>query len=988
MSKIFVSHSSLDKPRFIQNLVDALKADNHDVWFDTESISHGTSIPLAISHGIKTCEIFLLIISNDYNTSNWCQKELWAITSKCIGDPKRRMVIVRVDGAEIESLLGDIRYIEFDSRAGDGREGLKNQVFDAVQQAAHPHQQRIVTNAEEKAKALVSKIVDANRFSTFDRDLLNPLEFSIGSRMSLANEGLILVKPGGTFVRPCLEELLRRICGKCEVRQIRVLDGKAVKKRRLFDRHYVTPTRIAKGEISLKPEDWEAIRTIYGVDDFEGSYGCKYSDTLVKPALLLQEAPYNMAPQAISELWERGRDLALFWNRRWNGLNKIGFQKTVFPVAGDQYFKEDRVCIMLNGFVPGYKDLLESDGAITIALHVCTDYPWAEIRDQLVGGKSNPAECPDGSIRKDAYLKRIPLDNAFLTSFQGRAPEDTPVNGQRNVCHSSATLFDGMRELVIWFDYPIQGTLLGRMLIQHGVQEKEIEEAIISDLPSISWGDRNKTFDRILHDVRRQIMLDDLLGADAKRLAAVKRYAAQANTVPDALHNLDDLMNFIENGLRLEISGEEFYLGSLIDKLVSDDEQLGVFLQIADLIRDKVKPNEPARFEILAEAYRIAASDLAFLQCQVYQGGRTPAVFKNLVCGDLSRESLDCARRTQDNLIKSISAFARSDKKPQPTMMKAVPEWSAFVSRLRQPESVRDALDVICLVLAGGRSTRMSSTIPKPVLPFGSSLMLESVLMNLREAVGDKLGRFYAAVGFRSELVRMALGNKVEYLEYPETKHGLGFRVATCLESLARMGADKRLVVLTYTDMPLVSPAKIRELMDAVTRENQFGLLTSHNNQLSGHVVKNNKAAITGVIQQRLHPTQCLPNLIRDVGLYAFHNTPEFRAALGDVKNDNVRKEFIFADVVAILAKNRWEIVSKEEQHALCQSINTAANLLNLASEAYDSHATMAKVRNAIGRYYGLSIPQDMDFATLRAKVRCHQGPFYFFDWWERIWSA
>jgi hypothetical protein len=29
-----------------------------------------------------------------------------------------------------------------------------------------------------------------------------------------------------------------------------------------------------------------------------------------------------------------------------------------------------------------------------------------------------------------------------------------PVDGQRNVCHGSATLLDGMRELCDWFGYP------------------------------------------------------------------------------------------------------------------------------------------------------------------------------------------------------------------------------------------------------------------------------------------------------------------------------------------------------------------------------------------------------------------------------------------------------------------------------------------------------------------------------------------------------
>jgi bifunctional N-acetylglucosamine-1-phosphate-uridyltransferase/glucosamine-1-phosphate-acetyltransferase GlmU-like protein len=281
----------------------------------------------------------------------------------------------------------------------------------------------------------------------------------------------------------------------------------------------------------------------------------------------------------------------------------------------------------------------------------------------------------------------------------------------------------------------------------------------------------------------------------------------------------------------------------------------------------------------------------------------------------------------------------------------------------------------------------MSSTIPKAVLPFGERLLFDAALENLTMATDGQMGLFYAAVGFRSELVQVALGTRVRYLEYSQTL-GLAFRVATCLETLARQGHDDRLVVLTYTDMPLVSPNRIRDLIARVNEPRKFGILVSHNYRLSGHIARNGRGSIVRVIQKRLHPEQCLPNMERDVGVYVFYNTAELREALGAIRNDNLRREFIFADLVEILVQEEWEIKSHKEEFMPCLSVNTAADLLNLVSKAYDNDVPMASVRNVIWQHYGLAIPDSMDLVTLRAKIEHHTGPFYFFDWWDQIWSV
>ncbi|HLO28947.1 MAG TPA: NTP transferase domain-containing protein, partial [Anaerolineales bacterium] len=708
-------------------------------------------------------------------------------------------------------------------------------------------------------------------------------------------------------------------------------------------------------------------------------YGIPYSDELIIPALQLQDGPYNMTANEITQLWDKGREPEVFYNRNYNGLNKIGFQKTVFPIRAPQYFKQPDVRILLNGFIPGFKRLFEAPDAKIIALHVSTHRPWQDIRDNLVGGKSNPKECEPGSIRRDASDGKIKLK-----------PNDQVVNGQRNVCHSSATLLDGARELTVWFNYHIRDTILGKVLDSKGVPISKLQDVMTKNLFSISWTGRDYSFDKMLYDVHRQVILDNLTGAGVKRNQFIFQYASRVGVAPDVICNFENFLTFIENGLRLQLAGDDFYLGTIIEHLIDSDELLVLFLEIIAMIKTQRLRGDSV--QILAEAYRIAASDIRFLACPAF-GSRLSSekLFTTKVIAELALQSLNCARRTEENLLKEVMTSTSLHIEQEALSISETSAWQSFIGELETGIETQSMdfsdIDIVGIILAGGRSTRMSSTIPKAVLPFGERLLFDSVQNNLIKATEGHKGHFFAAVGFRSDLIRAALSNRVSFFEYGEML-GLAFRVATCLEMLACYGYDNKLVILTYTDMPLVLPTHIRHLINQVNEPKKFGLLISHNHALSGHIERSEDRIILRIIQQRLNPEKCMPNMERDVGVYVFYNSPEFREVLKTIKNNNLRKEYIFADIIETLIKKGWQIETQQEDFASCLSVNTAADLLNLASKAYDNSVPMASVRNAIWQYYGLTIPEKTDNATLRLKVKNHIGPFYFFDWWDRVWST
>ena len=777
MATVFVSHSSIDKNGLIQPLVDTLRAHTHDVWYDSEAVRIGDSITLAISDGLTRSRYYIIAISPNFLSSAWCMRELGAIVSESISRSKK-LIVLRIKDAEIPAILSDINRIDLRTNAADEH----RDAVDRILRYLEGDEWHISAARPSEPPDYPKLLFQANRDQQFGNNLLPPA--GVDGLNAPENEGVILIKPGGTFHDPCLREIFRRISKKCRIRQLRLYDGNLIKRRHLFDEQYVTSTKIAQGDIPLNKTDLEKIRQIYGRAGFTSKFGVEYKEELIIPALHLCNDPYNLQPDELARLWEEGRDDGLFHNYKWNGLNKIGYQKSVFPIEVPS-LNPPRVRLVLNGFIPGYKHLFTTPSARVVAIHLSSEEPWAWIREKLVGGNSDPFACERGSIRKDASERNIPL-----------ASPDEVVNGQRNVCHCSATLFDGMRELITWFEYQPSETLLGRLFELQGVCIPE--QSQIALLPTISWWSRDYNVGRVLFEVCQSFIKDELrLQTDAFQ-DRISYYATLAGSRQESIRQAPAFAAFIDNGIRLTVAKDDLYL-RCVAELFDDKKQSLLFYEVAKEIRTLASQRPNISADVVAEAYRIAAGDLRFLDCPAYVTDcESIDLFKSLVLAELPEEALECALRTEQNLIKDFRPLMAGGSTSDVMTIEDNPAWYEFEPSANHVD-VRKP--ILALVLCGGRSTRMASTIPKPVLPFRKGLLFNRVRDIMMAGTAGEAD-VVAAVGFRSRLVRRALGSHVRYLSYEKTL-GLAFRVATALESVADFDG---LVLLSYTDMPLVSP--------------------------------------------------------------------------------------------------------------------------------------------------------------------------------------
>lgn len=439
MDRVLISHSRADDAVFLA-VASALEFSQYEIWSDIQNAVPGDPLPLKISDGIKICDGFVLLISRNYLNSNWCERELSAVMFNSV-QYRKPIIVVSVDDAPVPEIIADLLTIKCDTRDRSYPDMLKARFRD-IRASSGLSQSRA-------PEYFVRTVINAERAGRYGEHLIAKKD--VAPLQTLENDGLIFIKPGGTFYEPCLQEIFKRILKKCRVRQIRLFTGSIIKDRGLFDEQYVDPVLVAKGHIRPKGQELELLRGIYDKPAFEEHFGTAYSDDLILPAYALLQAPYNLSPERVTEFWDQGRSYEKFWNKRWDGLNKIGYHTSVFPIAFSEP-SPSHVRLVLNGFVFGFKSFLEEERNRVVAIHVSTLDPWINIKHTITGPHNNPQACPEGSIRRDAYEGILPLD-----------PRDNLVNGQRNIIHCSGTDYDGVRELTLWFEYRPSDTLAGQV---------------------------------------------------------------------------------------------------------------------------------------------------------------------------------------------------------------------------------------------------------------------------------------------------------------------------------------------------------------------------------------------------------------------------------------------------------------------------------------------------------------------------------------------
>lgn len=112
MSKIFLSHTSKDKP-FVRKLAADLRTYGHTVWIDEAEINIGDSLIGKIRNGLDMVDYVAAVISKDSIKSEWVNKELEIASNREIKEKRVVVLPIMIEHVDLPGFLEGKLYGDF-----------------------------------------------------------------------------------------------------------------------------------------------------------------------------------------------------------------------------------------------------------------------------------------------------------------------------------------------------------------------------------------------------------------------------------------------------------------------------------------------------------------------------------------------------------------------------------------------------------------------------------------------------------------------------------------------------------------------------------------------------------------------------------------------------------------------------------------------------------------------------------------------------------
>ncbi|MBP2628342.1 MAG: Bifunctional protein glmU [Firmicutes bacterium] len=208
--------------------------------------------------------------------------------------------------------------------------------------------------------------------------------------------------------------------------------------------------------------------------------------------------------------------------------------------------------------------------------------------------------------------------------------------------------------------------------------------------------------------------------------------------------------------------------------------------------------------------------------------------------------------------------------------------------------------DLLAVILAAGKGTRMKSALPKVLHSIGGKPMVEHVL-NAAQTAGAK--RKVVVVGFGAESVETTLGTQAEYVIQAE-QLGTGHAVMQAGDLL--QGFDGTVMVLCG-DTPLLRGQTLTKLVaEHQALQASATVLTACMTDPTGYgrVIRDDNGQILKIVEQKDATSSELAVNEVNTGIYCFDRAALFDA-LRSINCNNMQGEYYLTDVIDILVKSQ-----------------------------------------------------------------------------------
>lgn len=204
------------------------------------------------------------------------------------------------------------------------------------------------------------------------------------------------------------------------------------------------------------------------------------------------------------------------------------------------------------------------------------------------------------------------------------------------------------------------------------------------------------------------------------------------------------------------------------------------------------------------------------------------------------------------------------------------------------------------LILAAGQGKRMNSDLPKVLQPLAGRALLWHVLDASSPLSAAATHVIY---GHGGEAVRAACESaKVSWIQQAEQK-GTGHAVQQAVPQLP----DAHRVLILYGDVPLISTATLRALLDAAG--SGIGLLTAEFVPPTGYgrVVRGSRGQVLRIVEEREASARERKITECNTGIMVVP-AKALKRWLKALKNTNAQREYYLTDIIALAVKERVRI--------------------------------------------------------------------------------
>ena len=204
--------------------------------------------------------------------------------------------------------------------------------------------------------------------------------------------------------------------------------------------------------------------------------------------------------------------------------------------------------------------------------------------------------------------------------------------------------------------------------------------------------------------------------------------------------------------------------------------------------------------------------------------------------------------------------------------------------------------DIIAIVMAAGKGTRMKSKNSKLVQKiYGKEIVKRAVENAQKAGVRD----IVAVVGYKKEEVMKVLGDNIKYA-YQDEMLGTGHAVMQAKEYLK---GKKGKVLVLNGDVPLIRPETLNKLIEKSIENKEFAtLLTAIYDDPTGYgrIVRDEGGNIEGIVEEKDTTEEQKKITEINAGIYCF-DIEALLKALEKVTPNNKQGEYYITDVIQIM---------------------------------------------------------------------------------------